>query len=437
MIYMRKLIAAFLMILSASGAAFASDDALLESLLSAAAQNNPQIAAAAERTAAAEARMSQASAEMGPKAFAAMGALWSADDFEKKVGVMGTTISVPMLSSHTYAAAVMLTQIIYSGGSLQAKKEAARLEADAAAAREIRTKQGVENAVRRAYYAVRSAQAKEQVAEEAVSLAKEHKAQAEKLFKAGVVAKSDVLRSNVAAASSELDAIRASNATEVALTALRRAVGSDLPSDIEKKEPLSSVLSQDMLPGNAGAAQDIAAAYENREELKVYSLLSQKAEKLARAAKGQLLPQILGAVGYAAAGDSFFPDDYSEPVAAIGVYWNFYDSGTARAKTEEARASARELLFLLDDMKNVIRMEVTQAESSISSAESRLEVARRQLAESREDYRIAQRRYAESVGTNLDTLDARLALTNSMSEVVTAFYDIKSAEADLIYAMGK
>ncbi len=435
---MKRFIAAFLMMLSASGVAFAADDAVLEALLSAAERSNPQIAAAAERTAAAEARLAQASAEMGPKASAAVGALWSADDFEKKVGVMGTTLSVPVLSSHTYAAAVVLTQIIYSGGSLQAKKEAARLEKDAAAAGGTRTKQGVENAVRRAYYAVRSAQAKEQVAEEAVSLSKEHRAQAEKLFKAGVVAKSDVLRSNVAVASSELDAIRAQNATSVAITALRRAVGADLPTEIEKKEPLASVLSQDGRPhGSADVVPDVAAAYESREELKVYSLLSQKAEKLARAAKGQLLPQILGAVGYAAAGDRFFPDDYSEPVAAIGVYWNFYDSGTARARTEEAKASAKELLFLLDDMKNVIRMEVAQAESSISSAESRLEVARRQLAESREDYRIAQRRYAESVGTNLDTLDARLALTNSMSEVVTAFYDIKSAEADLIYAMGR
>ncbi|WP_281680102.1 TolC family protein [Synergistes jonesii] len=435
--YIRRFIAAFMMTLAVSAAASAADDALLESLLSAAERNNPQISAAAERTAAAEARLAGAAAQMGPKAAAAMGALWSGGDFEKEVGVMGTALSVPVLESHTYAAAVMLTQTIYSGGSLQARKEAARLAKDASEARGARTKQGVDNAVRRAYYAVRAAQAKELVAEEAASLAKEHKAQAEKLFNAGIVAKSDVLRSNVAVASSELDVIRARNATAVAMTALRRAVGADLPGDIEKKEPLSSILSREGPPYGADTSADVAAAYESREELKAYSLLSRQAEKLARAAKGLLLPQILGAVGYAAAGDSFFPDGYSEPVAALGVYWNFYDGGAAKAKTDEAKANARELLFLLDDMKNVIRMEVTQAESSLSSAGSRLEVARRQLAESREDYRIAQRRYAESVGTNLDALDARLALANSMSEVVTAFYDIKSAEADLIYAMGR
>ena len=87
---MKRFIAAFLMMLSASGAAFAADDPVLEALLSAAERSNPQIAAAAERTAAAEARLAQASAEMGPKASAAVGALWSADDFAKKVGAMGT-----------------------------------------------------------------------------------------------------------------------------------------------------------------------------------------------------------------------------------------------------------------------------------------------------------------------------------------------------------
>ncbi len=107
------------------------------------------------------------------------------------------------------------------------------------------------------------------------------------------------------------------------------------------------------------------------------------------------------------------------------------------AKRAEAQARSKEMLMTLEDMKNSIRMEVTQADLNIRSAQSRLEVARSQLASSREDYRIALRRYDEKVGTNLDTLDARLALTDSMSEVVNAIYDIKTYEADLLYAMGE
>lgn len=52
-----------------------------------------------------------------------------------------------------------------------------------------------------------------------------------------------------------------------------------------------------------------------------------------------------------AADDKFFPSGQSEPVAAVGLYWNFYDSGEMHAKTTEAKAKAKELLFMLDDMK--------------------------------------------------------------------------------------
>ena len=263
-------------------------------------------------------------------------------------------------------------------------------------------------------------------------------AQAEKLLKAGVVAKNDVLRSKVAVASAELDLIRAQNGSAVAFTALRRAVGADLPDGLAETRPLNKILTAAEGQPPYGEAKGAAElAIERREELKVYALLSGQAEKLARAAQGQMLPQILGAVGYFAADDKFFPSEQSEPAAAVGLYWNFYDSGEMRAKTNEAKAKAKELLFMLDDMKNAIRMEVTQADLNLKSAHSRLVVAARQAGEAREDYRIATRRYAESVGTNLDTLDARLALTNSLTELATAMYDIKMAEADLRYAIGK
>ena len=108
-----------------------------------------------------------------------------------------------------------------------------------------------------------------------------------------------------------------------------------------------------------------------------------------------------------------------------------------RAKTREAKAKAKELLFQLEDMKNAIRMEVVQAEQNMASARSRFEVASRQTEQAREDYRIAVRRYEENVGTALEESDSRVALVNALSETAAALYDIKTAEADLIYAVGK
>lgn len=423
-----------------------TEDAALAELLSSAREKNPQIAAAKQRTEAARAKVEAAVARTGPDVFAGLGGLWQEDGVTVNATVpfLGGSLPVTAIGSNTYAAAIGLSQVIYAGGSLTAQKEAERLALGAAQAQELRTEQAVENSVRRAYYALRAAQAKARVAREALSLAKEHLARAEKLFKAGVVAKNDVLRGGVAVSEAELSLIRAQSAEANALTALRRAVGTEL---IKAELEAPDIFAQKLFDGGGDrefakilprvpGGDRTAQAFEARAELKAYALLSKQAEKLARAAQGRTLPQILGAAGYVAADDSFFPGE-GEAVAAIGMYWNLYDGGEMRAKTREAKAKAKELLFQLEDMKNAVRMEVVQAEQNLASARSRLEVALRQTEQAREDYRIAVRRYEENVGTALEESDSRVALVNALSETAAALYDIKTAEADLIYAVGK
>ena len=206
------------------------EDAALAKLLIAAGEENPQIAAAKQRTEAARAKVEAAAARLGPDVFAGLGGLWQEDGVtvNATVPVLGGSLPVTAIGSNTYAAAIGLSQVIYAGGSLTAQKEAERLALGAAQAQELRTEQAVENSVRRAYYALRAAQAKARVAREALTLAKEHLARAEKLFKAGVVAKNDVLRGGVAVSEAELSLIRAQSGEANALTALRRAVGTEL-----------------------------------------------------------------------------------------------------------------------------------------------------------------------------------------------------------------
>ena len=337
---------------------------------------------------------------------------------------------------NTYVSAIGFIQAIYTGGSLQALKLSKQLALDAVKTEEARVRQGVTNGVQVSYYNRKRAEEKQVVAEEAVSLTKDHMGRAEKLFNAGVVAKSDVLRSKVAVSEAELDLIRAKNAVELSLTAIEKAVGDTVTSaDVSDGLPkrAASTLRQELRETPPDA---LATAYEKRQELKMYSLLSQQAEKVARAAKGQLLPQIVGAAGYYTVDDSFFPTDNDEFKVGLAATWTIYDSGRVKAQTNQAKAQARELLSRLSDMKTTVKLEVTQAELNLRSAESRLNVAEHQVQTSEEDYRIAKRRYDESVGTNLDVLDARLALTNSRTELVDALYDIRIAEANLQYAMG-
>jgi len=434
------LIVSLLILIGHLTAASAFDQAVLDRLIVMAQQKNPLIGASHERVISSEAAIEEASAKMGPKIGVAAGALWQKDDplLPAISPVTGSLIGVvPVGYRNTYVAAAGFIQTVYAGGSLYAGKQAAMLAKEAVVADEKRVGQSVSNAVRIAFYNLKRAEEKEVVAKESVGLAKSHLTRAEKLFKAGVVAKSDVLRSKVAVADAELGLIRVANSVKIALTSLERAVGTEIsPDSVKTGAPLSA---KDILNAMETDLPDdhMEMAYKDRMELKVYDNLSRQAYKIARAERGQLLPQIVAGGAITNVDNGFFPSGNEEWLMGMMVYWNLFDSGEISAKTKQAKAKARELLCMLDDAKNSIKMEVTQAELNLKSAESRLNVAERQVTESEEDYRIAVKRYEEQVGTNLDILDARLALINSKTERVDALYDISIAYANLIYAVGK
>ena len=94
------------------------------------------------------------------------------------------------------------------------------LEADV-----LRTKQTIRNDVQNAYYDLQRARAQLQVAQESYDLALEHLKQAQSLYNQGIVAINEVLRTQVDVSSAELNLIQAKNGTQVALSALEKAVG--------------------------------------------------------------------------------------------------------------------------------------------------------------------------------------------------------------------
>ena len=434
-----KILLGTALLLSAALPAFAFEDAdpVLASLVSRAAESSPIVAAAGARTARAEAAISEAKAKFGPKIGVATAAIWAENDplLPAVNPLTGSLLGVvPAGFRNTYAAAAGFVQTVYAGGSLYANKQAAVLARDAAAAEESRVLQSVANSVRVAYYGLRRAEEKELVAKEALTLSKNHLVRAEKLFKAGVAAKGDVLRTKVAVAESEMNLIRAQNAAALSIPALERAVGVSLDKK-ELETPRRSLPAKAPLYEISPDVQTVAL--ENRAEIRMYSLLSKQADRVARAAQGQLLPQIMAVGALTNVDNEFFPNENGEWRLGLAAYWTIFDNGEISARTRQAKSKAKELLFMVDDMKNVVKMEATQAELNLKSAESRLVVAQRRLAEAEEDYRIAVKRYDANVGTNLDMLDARLSLTNSKTELVDSLYDIETARANLLFAIGK
>jgi outer membrane protein len=58
------------------------------------------------------------------------------------------------------------------------------------------------------------------------------------------------------------------------------------------------------------------------------------------------------------------------------------------------------------------------------------------IANARERLRLAEGRYASGVGSVIELGDSQLALTTAAAQVVQANYQLSSARADLLAALG-
>lgn len=421
-----------LVVISLGRRAWAEGDLLtLERALAMAREMNPTLQVVREQVEGAEAGIDEAQAAFGPKIQGSVSYTRYNEEPRNPVigGIPGSFVMEGF--EDTWQAALTLTQVIYSGGTLTANLAAARLRAEGLRATELRTLQAVENQVSNAYYQLQRARANLDVAEESVRLAKEHLVEVQALFKHGVVARNEVLRVQVDVSTSELARIRAENSVNVAWKGLSRAVGFPFPEGTELPDPVDDVKTIPLPEDPEGLA------LEQRPEMKALNDYRKAALRTAEAAAGQARPQVVFRGQARDVGDKFYPDVQDEWTLTLSATWILYDHGEIRAQVNRARASAREFLAQWSDMENQIIQEVATARLNLESSLKRLDVARNQVDLAHEDYRMALQRYRVQVGTNLDVLDARVALVDARTQLVASVYDAYTAEADFLYALGR
>lgn len=434
-IFLLFLFVAALCVLALGRHAWAENAVLtLEEALSLARSDNPVLKAADQRVEQARARFRQAEANRLPEIAASL--LYQETGQTPFYSVYNdTTLTTPLGVAQagfqqTWKAALTFTHVLYSGGAIEQGAASRRLALEAVRAERLRTGQAVFNGVRQSYYLLQRVRAKHEVAVDALALAEEHLRQVKAIYRSGIVAKNEVLRVQVAVDDAGLNLIRAKNSVDVAWRTLERTVGVPLRERWKLPEPLSE--SAEFAMPEIPEEQ----ALLNRPELKALSFSERSARAMARAAVGEGSPRILLQGESYVVDEEFFPELQDDWKVTAIVEWKLYDGGRSRAKAAEARAAAEELLWRIEDMKREIALDVSKAKLDLNSAHQRVGLSSSQVASAEEDYRMALRRYTAQVGTNIDVLDARVALQNARTQQVDAVYDVLGARSDMLFAMG-
>jgi len=290
----------------------------------------------------------------------------------------------------------------------------------------ITLKQTVSNA----YYTLLAAIDSQQVCEQSVAALQDHLKNVQAQYDVGVVAKVDLLRSEVELTSAQQDLIKAENRRNIAEARLNNMMGIAQDTKLMPVEELKYTGYDRKLP------DCISHAMLHRLDLQQSRLQVKAAEAALNGAKAGWLPSVSGSLSNSWADSKWPGDKGSNWGAGFGVSMNVFDSGVTKSNVSAAKAnlmSAKE--SYRQDTDNV-ELDVRNCYNTMREAEKRISTTQVAVAKAEEDYHIAQVRYESGVGTNTDVLDAQVALHQARNNYNSSLYDYNVAKVALDTAMG-
>jgi outer membrane protein TolC len=319
---------------------------------------------------------------------------------------------------------------IYTGGKLESQINQANLNLKVSDLNFDATKQQVKQIVTNYYFSVLQCRKNLQVSQETVDNYISHLKNVQLQYDAGTVAKSDVLSSEVSLANARNDLIKAQNNYELAVANLNNAIGLPLESELILKEDLQ--LQKDIRT----LGDCVKYALANRPELAEYQAKIAIAQDDIKIAQSGYLPT----VNFVAKEDWYDKElpgsNNNNWLVGLNISMNIFDSGINKSKVKQSQYSLNMVLEQAQQERDTILLEVRQYYLSMREAENRIDTSNVAVEKAKDSLRIAEIRYNAGVGTNLDVLDAVLALNQVKTNYIQALHDYNTSKAELDKAIG-
>ncbi len=410
----------------------------LKGAVTTAIQNNRDITIAELQRKEAEADVSAAAAKKNPS----VSYSWTRNQYATQTGLLTkntpnpdktitTSIIGTQSSNHGYEQGINVKWPIWTFGQIEGAIDAARYKKNIKDLEVYKTEADTKLAAVQAYYQYLEAIKLADVQAQSVNDYANHLNNVQQQFDAGIVAKLDVLTSNVSLANAKQQKIAADNTRDVAeanLNNIMRVPMNTKLNAVDKEFPEPEFdLTMD---------QAILMAQKYRWELVEADYGVKAAQASLRSAKAGYMPTVSVGGGYSWKTASVTGVDKDDWKVQGGLSWNLWDGGATQASVKKADAALKEAQESLLQAREKIELEVRQDYLNILSYKEQIRAAEASVAQAEEAYKIATVRYSSGVGINLDVLDAELQLNTARTNYITALYNYNIGLATLEHAMG-
>lgn len=289
--------------------------------------------------------------------------------------------------------------------------------------------------VTQAYFGVIKAEKMVKLAEESKEMAQSHYNQVKVMLSAGVVTQADLLRSEVQTANSEVVLTKALNGLELARDAFNNVLGKDLEQAVSLQEEGFA----GTVPSLPEYKDMLAQSFSNRPDWKQYLLSVGMGEDNLRVAQTAYLPtaMLTATMGNRITEYPTYKSDVNSWAVTGAASWTLFDGLGIRNRIREATANLEAQKATEDQVRNGIALEVRDSYLNLKSAIETIGSVKKAVDSAEENYKVSNLRYSSGVGTNLEILDAQVALTQAKTNYLQALFDVEVARAKINKVVGK
>ena len=335
-----------------------------------------------------------------------------------------------------FGGMVTLTQPIFMGGKIIAHNKITKFAEQLAESQHATELQDVILNTDQAYWQVISLVNKKKLAESFLDLVTKLDSDVSKMVAEGVATKADELSVKVKVNEAEMTLTKVENGLSLSKMVLCQLCGIplDTPITLADESMENITLPDTYIEGN------VNTALSNREELKSLELASKIYRQKVNVTRSEFLPSVGLTATYLVTNPSLVNGFERKMRGMWGVgmmvkipvfHW-----GEGIYKVKAAKAEANIAQYKLDDVKEKVELQVTQATYKVNEATKKLAMAEKNMAKADENLRYANLGFQEGVIPTSNVLEAQTAWLSAQSGKIDAQTDVKMSEIYLNKSMG-
>ena len=338
---------------------------------------------------------------------------------------------------NVWAGAVTLTQPVFMGGKIRAMNEITKYAEKLARSSRNLAAQDVVFAVDEAYWQVVSLKSKKLLAESYVKLVDSLRYNVDAMLREGVATRSDALRVQVKQNEARLALTKVEDGLSLSRMALAQLCGLPVDSQMELADENGNLADSPVCLPYSDNMDDVFSRRPDLESIRHGISIFEQKEKLSLST---MLPNlaIIGAYTFSNpnVNNGFsrkFGGGFSVGATLTVPIWH-WGGNYNRYRASKAETNAQRLL--LEDAKDKVRLQVSQARFKCNEALKTYEMTRNNMKSAEENLKNAQIGFREGILTTEDVIIAQTAWLQSNSEKIDAEIGIRLCNVYLSKVLG-